>query len=156
MSPASSMPGSLDAQVVGCWALTWEATVDAAQEKLMAVPDSISLDDGPLFGTRGRLVSPATHPNGRGFGDEQSSPGPQTWEQRYRVNHWWVDGDMVEIEFSEDETAFWALRLDLQGGALKGSASYYERRGGEGELGASVDARRFTCGLGDPLEAPGP
>lgn len=147
MLPASMNPGSLDARALGCWALAWALPVNVGPVAGVELPDSISLEDPPLFGDRGRLVSPATQPSGRGFDRPQSSTEPTTWEVRYRVNRWWVDGDIVEVVFGEEGSAFWSLRLRLDEGLLRGAAGYYERAGSERAVAASVTAQPFTCGF---------
>jgi hypothetical protein len=145
--PVNLEPGSLGARVVGCWELTWGNVAQPSGSGRMAMPDSVSLDAPPLFGARGRRVSPATRPDGRGFDRPLPPPEAMTWEQRYRVNRWWVDEEVVEVVFSEEERTFWSLRLRLNDGVLSGPASYYERTGPERTLLASVDARRFACAM---------
>ena len=129
MLPASFYPGSLAAQVVGCWEMVWEMSADVPAAIEISFPDSVSLDDSPLRGARGRLVRPATDLSGRGFNDERPPSKDVPWEQRYRVNRWWVDGSSVEIIFSDEGFGFWSLRLGLQDGVLSGPASYDTRTG---------------------------
>lgn len=146
--PATLSDGSLNARAPGCWVLAWALPADARTMEGVELPDSISLADPPLFGTRGRLVTPATHPEGRGFDREAGSTEPPTWEMRYRSNRWWVEGEIVEIVFTEETSAFWSLRLALDGEALRGAAGFYEREGSARSLTASVAAHRMTCGFG--------
>ncbi len=145
--PLNLQPGSLGDQVVGCWEMAWKNVAQEPWGADTALPDSVSLDAPPLFGTRGRRVLPATHPDGRGFDRPDPLPEEMTWEQRYRVNRWWVDGDVVEVVFSEEESVYWSLRLRLDDGVLSGPASYHESTGAERTRLASVEARRFVCGV---------
>ena len=145
--PASMNPGSLDARALGCWALSWALPEDPGPMAGVELPDSVSLEDPPLFGDRGRLVSPATQPGGRGFDRPRGSTDPLTWEMRYRTNRWWVDGDLVEVVFGEEGSAYWSLRLRLDDGLLRGAAGYYRRAGGTRAVSASVTARPFVCGF---------
>ncbi|HUF76649.1 MAG TPA: hypothetical protein VMM35_10240, partial [Longimicrobiales bacterium] len=106
-----------------------------------ALPDSVSLRDGIVFGTGERLVSPATHPAGR----EASGPvGGASWEARYRINRWWVEGDSLRLRFSDGARDEWLLWLGEEGEGLVGRGSRGRRAGPE----ARVRAIPIGCELG--------
>ena len=105
------------------------------------MPDSILLRGGVVFGTRERLVNPATHPSGRQAGTTTNDGGPEPWETRFRVNRWWVEDDSVRIKFS-GQARDWNVALGLSEEGLGGQATHGD------ENGASVSARRISCAIG--------
>lgn len=141
--PAGSDPVSLAAQAVGCWELGWQAASarDEGSVELEGVgplPDSIALEGSVLHDSDRRLVTPATHPSGRGFfpGDARDSE-EETWEQRYRANRWWVDDEeRVIVLFTDSGSEGWKLALRPEPDGLTGSAD---------PGGVPVRARRIAC-----------
>ena len=150
MTPAGSDPTSVAAQAAGCWELSWrvregDSTASPRPASYGELPDSVSLEGSVLFGSDRRLVSPATDPMGRSFTEGDTATG-QSWEQRYRVNRWWVDDGRIAVLFSEGEGASWSLRLERVRGGLEGSAVWRPSdEDGASSSAADVQARPITC-----------
>ena len=150
MTPAGSDPTSLAAEAAGCWELSWRvheaaSTASTGVAPHEELPDSVSLAGSVLFGSDRRLVSPATDPMGRGFTEGDTATG-QSWEQRYRVNRWWVDDGQVAVLFSEGDGASWSLTVEPVAGGLEGSAVSEASDGGDASSStAEVEARPITC-----------
>ena len=131
--------------MVGCWQLDWD--VPPHLESLVGgeLPDSVGLADAPLFDGRGWVLAPETQPEGRGFG-EGPPPGGVPWEQRFRANRWTVNGQMVEVVFSEEPSSYWSLMLRLEEGTLGGVADYFEASGpAQGLRGIGIRAEPIGC-----------
>ncbi|MDH3207687.1 MAG: hypothetical protein OEO79_13880 [Gemmatimonadota bacterium] len=92
-----------------------------------------------MFGTRERLVAPATHPNGRADG----GAGEQSWEARFVVNRWWIEDDALQVRFSDGERAEWNVTLGVDTEEFVGNARYRRDPGGLGQAG--VRATRIPC-----------
>jgi hypothetical protein len=145
LGPASLDPGSVQAAAVGCWQLDWDVPPDLESLVGGELPDSVGFGDAPLFDGRGWVLSPETQPEGRGFG-AGPPPGGVPWEQRFRANRWTVNGQLVEIIFSEEPSSYWSLMLRLEEGILGGVADYFEASGpGEGLRGIGIRAEPISC-----------
>ncbi len=142
LEPADLGAPEVSALVVGCWSLEW--TVDGRPDPRGAelTPDSVSLRAGATFGSRERIVSPATRPEGRSR--PSLAGGPRPWETRFRVNRWWTEGEALTMRFSDGERAEWLVSLDYASDGLSGEASYRDR--GDGSTAeARVRGARISC-----------
>ena len=83
------------------------------------LPDSVRFRDEVVFGTRERIVAPATHPSGRSAGAEETP-----WESRLVVNRWWIEDGALAVRFSDEDEEEWSLRLAFRGEHLEGTASF--------------------------------
>jgi hypothetical protein len=143
LQPASLGAPAVSALVVGCWAMSWDLESGVGVTGPELTPDSVLLRGGAVFGSRERILSPATHPEGRTPRAGSRLP----WEVRFRVNRWWTDGDTVVMSFSDGEKQEWRVSLDYSEGGLAGRAEYSDMAGHENVL-ASVRGARIPCAVG--------
>lgn len=133
---------AIAALVVGCWNLSWDPGPGGSAARVGTLPDSVRLREEVVFGTRERLVSPATHPAGRAQNDAAVPP----WEARFVVNRWWVDDDSLRVRFYDGERDEWNVTLGIDPGELLGSARYHsDPEPGGGPVQAGVRAARIDC-----------
>jgi len=139
LQPASLGVPATAALVVGCWSLDWAL---GSEETGGSVPDSVRFRDEVVFGTRERLVTPATHPSGRSASGASVPP----WESRFVLNRWWIEDDALRIRFSDGEGQEWLAALSVDREDLAGAARYEASRPGPaGPVVADVRGRRITC-----------
>lgn len=142
LQPASLGVPATAALVVGCWSLSWRVEPATAARSAGQLPDSVRLRNEVVFGTRERLIVPATHPTGRdGVGDEQ-----RPWESRFVLNRWWIEEDALRLRFSDGERDAWQVGLAVDADELAGRARYEgEASAGETPSAAEVRAARIDC-----------
>ncbi len=143
LQPAGLGTPALAGLFVGCWALTWELEGGVSAAPLALVPDSVLLRDAVVFGTRERQVSPATHPSGRER--VEGSTGPPPWETLYRVNRWWVEGESLQLRFSDGSREEWEVELGLEGDRLAGRAERTSEGRRDAAPRALVRGSRIGC-----------
>ncbi len=144
LRPIDLTAPSLGARVAGCWSLSWDFVEGVPGTRMVQMPDSVELRGGVVFGGHERVVTPATHPSGRG----SSGPGGEAWESRLRVNRWSAAEDALEISFSDGEREEWRVTLELADGELEGVADYYlDGRVTNPAEAVSVSGRRISCDI---------
>lgn len=129
------------ALVVGCWGLEW-SVYGFPPSATGELPDSIRLRDEVVFGTRERLLSPATYPTGR----SASGAGPEPWEARFVVNRWWIEDGALRLRFSDGEQDALNATLSVDSNDPVGSGrlrSDPDPPGGDVQAG--VRASRIDC-----------
>jgi hypothetical protein len=120
------------ALVVGCWHLRWAP--DAPSREAVESPDSVRLRDEVVFGTRERLLAPATHPLGR----RSTSGEDEPWEAHFVLNRWWVQDGSLRLRFSTGEGEEWNATLGLDPERITGVAT-----GAPGR--STVSGQRIEC-----------
>jgi len=116
----------------------------AARATAGEAPDSVRLRDEVVFGTSDRLVTPATQPVGRG----PTGGGPTTWESRFVVNRWRIDGGVLRIRFWDGEKDEWNAALGVDSNELVGAARLeVDPDPPGGAVQAGVRGHRIDCDL---------
>jgi len=142
LRPSLGVPATA-ALVVGCWRLEW-AMDTAVRRTVGEVPDSIRLRDEVVFGTRERLLSPATQPTGR----SAAGVGPTPWEARYVVNRWWIEDSALRLRFWNGERDEWDATLEADSNELVGVARLKVDPKPPGDpLQAGLTGSRIDCDL---------
>jgi len=136
LQPASLGEPATAALVVGCWYLRWEGGPFGAGAPAGEAPDSVRLRDEVVFGTRERLVAPATHPTGR----SADGRGVLPWEARFVLNRWWIEDGALRLRFSDGEREEWEATLGVTADELVGVVTFREDA-----AGAGLTARRIEC-----------
>lgn len=131
------------ALVVGCWRLDW--ALDAGSRAAVGeVPDSIRLRDEVVFGTRERLLSPATQPTGR----SATAGGVQPWEARFVVNRWWIEDGTLRLRFWNGEREEWNATLSVDSEELVGAGRLTaDPDPPGGQVQAGLRASKIGCEL---------
>ena len=137
LQPASLGVPSLSALVLGCWAMTWSLDGPIPDAGLELTPDSVLLRGGVVFGSRERILSPATR---------LPSPGAaEPWESHFRVNRWWTDDDAVVMSFADGTGEEWNVSLSYSGDVLGGEARYSKSGSPADGTRATVRGERIEC-----------
>jgi hypothetical protein len=104
----------------------------------------VRLRDETVFGTRERLVAPATQPSGRSL-DWREGP---SWEAQYVLNRWWIEDGELRIRFSDGEGTEWNVAFAVDPQELLGVARHSgDPEPPDGPLRSAVRAARFSCGF---------